>query len=30
LLLSPEPSPLQDIAIEQTALVLAAGTREAF
>jgi len=30
LLLSPEPSSLQDIAIEQTALVLAAGTREAF
>jgi len=30
LLLSPEPSTLQDIVIEQTALVLAAGTREAF
>merc|ERR1740130_32746 len=30
LLLSPEPSTLQDIAIEQTALILAAGTREAF
>ena len=30
LLLSHEPSTLQDIAIEQTALVLAAGTREAF
>lgn len=30
LLLSTEPSTLQEIAIEQTALVLAAGTREAF
>ncbi len=30
LLLSPEPSALQDIAIEQTALVLAAASREAF